>query len=312
MPREMTEQEKLLALYNAGQVNPEAEAFDSADLLTRNLLQTLGRPSQQKIAEVEQEIVAGGAELDYAPITSFSSNGRTTYTNADTEPQKDVRLIGALKNVHAGLIDVFERSGLNSGIENNLVNLIDTTGACLNHLGEATEKFEPLRHLSGLQAPNMVKNANKVVETTLNCYKIGSIEDQFVSDDGSTIEMVFAGKYRDIEYKAFGRVIAQSWEGSEAIDYIYTPGKGKLSVKAFEGGKWVDKSDHYDIKWTLEEKDLTLEENEEVNPNNSTVHETELITSEKISEEKKEVLSPSSNNEVVDDDEEIGDFPISD
>jgi hypothetical protein len=311
MPREMTEQEKLLALHRAGTTDPDAD-FNSADLLTQSLLQTLGRPSQQKIAEVEQEIVSSGDELDYAPITSFSSNGRTTYTNANAEPQKDVRLIGALKNVHAGLIDVFERSGLNSGIENNLVNLIDTTGACLNHLGESTEKFEPLRHLSGLQAPNMVKNANRVVETTLNCYKAGQVEDQTVSDDGATIEMIFAGKYRDIEYKAFGRVTAQSWEGSEAIDYIYTPGKGKLSVKAFEGGKWVDKSDHYDIKWTLEEKDLTLEGNEEVNPNNSTVHKTELITSEKISDEKEEVLSPSLNNEVIDDDEEIGDFPISD
>jgi hypothetical protein len=313
MARDMTEQEKLLALYNAGGSNPEAEGFDSADLLTQNLLQTLGRPSQQKIAEVEQEIVAGGDDLDYAPISSFSSNGRKAQTHTHTpEPQKDVRLIGALKNVHAGLIDVFERSGLNSGVESNLINLIDTTGACLNHLGEDTFKFEPLKHLSGLQAPDMVKNANKVVETTLNCYQIGNIEDKFVSDDGGTIEIVFAGKSKNIEYKAFGRVVANSWEGSEAIDYIYTPGAGKMSVKAFEGGKWVDKSDHYDIKWTLEEKDLSLEENEEVNSNNTAVDEQEIITSEKISEEKKEVLSPSLNNEVIDDDEEIGDFPISD
>jgi hypothetical protein len=307
MPREMTEQEKLLALHRAGSADPNAD-FDSADLLTQSLLQTMGRPSQQAIAQVEKEIVASGDELDYAPITSFSSNGRTPTTTHTPEPQKDVRLIGALKKVHAGLIDVFERSGLNSGVENNLVKLIDTTGACLNHLGETTEQFEPLRHLSGLQAPNMVKNANKVLETTLNCYKIGKIEEHLVSEDGSTIEIVFAGKYREIEYKAFGSVTANSWEGSEAIDYIYTPGKGKLSVKAFEGGKWVDKSDHYDIKWALEEKDLTLEENEEEPTNNSTV---EVIDSEKISEEEKEVLTPSLNNEV-DDDEEIGDFPISD
>jgi hypothetical protein len=145
-----------------------------------------------------------------------------------------------------------------------------------------------------------------VIETTLSCYKIGKIEEQYVSDDGSTIEIVFSGKSRDIEYKAFGKVTAKSWEGSEAIDYIYTPGKGKLSVKAFEGGKWVDKSNHYDVKWTLEEKDTSLEEYEEVSANNSTMNK--LVSSGKISKDKKEVDPPSLNNE--DDDEEIGDFPI--
>ena len=305
----MTEQDRLLALYKAGNVDPNAD-FDSADLLTQSLLKQLGRPSAESVAKVEQEIVASGDELDYAPITSFSANGRTVHSHAP-DPQKDVRLIGVLKKIHGGLIDVFERSGLNSGVEGSLVNLIDSTSACLNHLGEVTERFEPLKHLSGLQAPNMVKNASKVVETTLNCYKIGSIEEPTISDDGSSIEIVFSGRNRNIEYKAYGKVEAKSWEGSEAIDYIYTPGSGKMSVKAYEGGKWVDKSDHYVINWTLEEKDLSLEENEEGSTNKTTVDELGLITSEKISEEKEEVLSLSSNNEI-DDDEEIGDFPISD
>jgi len=304
---ELTEQEKLARLVRAG--NPDAEQYDSADLLTQGLLKELGRPNPQVIAQVEQEIVASGDELDYAPIGSFSGTGTTVHKHA-AEPQRDVKLISTLKRVHGGLIDVFERSGLNSGVEGNLVDLIDTTGACLNYLGETTAKFEPLRHLSGLQAPNMVKNANKVVETTMSCYKIGSIEGHQISDDGSEIQIVFSGKYRNIEYKAFGVVTASSWEGSEAIDYIYTPGSGKLSVKSFECGKWIDKSDKYEVKWTLEEKDLNLEEKAQENPNNSTV-EREIVASEKISEEKEEVFTPTSNNDF-DDDEEIGDFPISD
>ena len=304
---ELTEQEKLLALHRAG--NPEAESFDSTDLLTQNLMVQLGRPSPDRVKEVENEIVASGEELDYAPLTSFSSNGRRMEKKS-SKPEKDEVLINVLTKMRASLIDVFERSGLNSGIESSLVNLIDSTNSCLSYLGEQTEKFEPLRHLSGLQAPNTFKNASKVLETTLNCYKIGAIEDSKISDDGRLIEIIFAGTHKNIEYKAFGEVAANSWEGSEAIDYIYTPGSGKMSVKAFEGGKWVDKSDHYDIKWALEEKDLSKES--EVEEDLEEVIPKELLQNENINEknveEKEELQVASSNNDF--DDEEIGDFPI--
>jgi hypothetical protein len=306
----MSEQEKLAQLMNAG--NPEAESFDSADLLTQSLLNQLGGVSQQKLQEVQEEIVARGEQLDYTPISSFSSEGRTAH-NHNPEPQKDLRLIKTISVIHKGLIDVFERSGLNSGIEGNLVTLIEATAAVLNYLGEPTTRFEPLRHLSGLKPPNMVKNANKVLETTLSCYNLGEVSGQSVSDDGSVINIVFSGKSGEIEYVAHGEVSAHSWEGSEAIDYIYTPGSGKMSIKAYEGGKWVDKSDNknYLINWELEEKDLSLEGNPTDNSNNSTVEELEVIASEENLSDKQEVLSQSLNNDLNDEDEEI-EFPISD
>jgi|SaaInlV_165m_DNA_1040744.scaffolds.fasta_scaffold22038_4 hypothetical protein len=310
---EKTEQEKLLDLFNAGSTNPDAENFDSTDLLSQSLIEQLGRPSKEKISEVEQEIVAKGAELDYAPLTSFSSNGRQVVQAQNSDPQKDDRLIGVLRNIHASLIDVFERSGLNSGIESSLATLIDSTGACLTYLGEGTEKFEPLQHLSGLQAPNMVKNANKVIETTLNCYKLGKIEESTVSDDGSLITIVFSGKSRGIEYKVFGEVKADSWEGSEAIDYIYTPGSGSMSIKAFEGGKWIDKShnnDAYKVNWALEERDLSLEGKDVPDLNKTASEELGLVEDEKKLDDKEEVTPTLSNNDF--DDEEIGDFPIND
>jgi len=305
---ERTEQEKLLALYNAG--NSEVEEFNSTDLLTQGLMANLGRPRQEMISEIENEIVSRGEELDYAPLTSFSSNNKTSVKAENSKPQRDERLIDVLKKMHINLIDVFERSGLNSGVESSLISLIDSAAACLTYLGEKTDKFEPLSHLSGLQAPNTFKNASKVVETTLNCYKIGSIENSQISDDGRVIEIIFSGKHKNIEYKAFGEVAASSWEGSEAIDYIYTPGSGKMSVKAFEGGKWVDKSSHYDIKWALEESDLSKSD-EEIDPEEIDPEEIdpeELFADEKKVEEKKELPLEASNNDS--DDEEIGDFPI--
>jgi len=340
--REMTEQEKLSNLLRAG--NPEAENFNSADLLTSRLMEQLGPPSQSKVKEIQQEIVSSGDDLDYSPVSTFSSSENSKrIAQKQEEPQKDVRLIGVLRKVHGGLVDTFERIGLNSGLEDNLVNLIDSVGACLAYLGDPTEKFEPLRHLSGLQAPNLVKNAGKVVETTLNCYKIGEVESHKISKDGSEIEIVFSGMQGNIRYKAFGVVSSESaWEGSEAIDYIYTPGSGKMSVKAFEKGRWIDRSDEYSISWTLEENDVlsnenlespsvlveeklsqpeaiddlvakeeVLKEKSETNLNKSAIEEQEKVTTGKISNNKKEVEEVVLNNDF-DDDEEIGDFPISD
>jgi hypothetical protein len=305
---ENTEQDKLLALFRAGS-SSDAEEFNSTDLLTQSLVQQLGRPSQAKISEVEQEIVAKGEELDYAPITSFSSNKRNNEVPSNPQPQENEVLIGVLRKMHASLVDVFERSGLNSGIESSLVTLIDSAGSCLTFLGESTHKFEPLKHLSGLQAPNMLKNASKVLETTLNCYKLGEITESKISDDGSVIEIVFSGKSNDTEYKAFGEIQASSWEGSEAIDYIYTPGSGKMSVKSFEGGKWVDKSDHYHVTWALEEHNP--HEGKEVFASvNEFDDGVEEEINEKKLEDKKEVPIPPLNNDL--DDEEIGDFPIND
>jgi len=308
---EPTEQDKLLALFRAGS-SSEAEEFNSTDLLTQGLVEQLGRPSQDQISLVEQEIIAKGEELDYAPITSFSSNRKSAEVPSRQDDRQKEVLTNAIKNMHASLIDVFERSGLNSGIESSLIALIDTSASCLNFLGKETKKFEPLKHLSGLQAPNMLKNANKVLENTLNCYKIGSIDEHSISDDGSVIKIVFSGKDRGIQYKAFGEIEASSWEGSEAIDYIYTPGSGEMSVKAFEGGKWITKSDnreHYHVNWVLEEHDPS-EEKEVTAMINEFNDEDEVGINEKKFEEKKEVPISPLNKDL--DDEEIGDFPIND
>jgi len=116
-------------------------------------------------------------------------------------------------------------------------------------------------------------------------------------------------------YKAFGQISARSWEGSEAIDYIYVPETGgKMSVKTYEGGKWVDKSDTgvYDIYYDLEEIDLSVEgktkddEKYTSSENNITVESD--VEVEKNIPQKEEVQPTTLNNE--DDDEEIGDFPI--
>ena len=306
---ELSEQEQLARLVGTGGM--DRQPLDSADMLTKGLLERMGGVNSRVLNEVQQEIAAKGDTADFTPVSSFSARPES----GSKEAPVDSRLVITLKNIYHGLIDVFERSGLNSGVEDELVTLIKKTGACIQFLGEPVEEFKPLSHLSGLQAPDMVKNANKVVETTNQCYKLGKIEETTVSDDGKKIGIIFSGQEGDMTYKAFGQISARSWEGSEAIDYIYVPETGgKMSVKTYEGGKWVDKSDTgvYDIYYDLEEIDLSVEgktkddEKYTSSENNITVESD--VEVEKNIPQKEEVQPTTLNNE--DDDEEIGDFPI--
>jgi len=299
---ELTEQEKLARLMGK---EDNVEEIDSADMLTQGLLKRLGGANPKYLQVIQEEIDASGAVSDYTPISSLSASKRTA-----NEPKKDEKLILALKSIYAAQIDIFERIGLNSGVEEILTAIINRTAACIKYLGEPIEEFKPLSHLSGLGSPDMIKNANKVIDTTIQCYRLGKIVETNISEDGSSIDIVFSGRSGNIEYKVYGQVSADSWEGSEAIDYIYTRGSGKMSVKTFESGKWVDKSDTtlYDIRWELEEIDLSEK-------NNPSIEKNEIVDNEKNITNKKEVKVAILNNkdkgnddgDEDDDEEEIGD-----
>ena len=331
--RELTEQEKLAQLVGGDSV--EDASMSSADLLTEGLMKKMGGASASALEQVTQEIESSGGAVDQSPVSSFSTQGPKNV-------RRDEKLINALSVVYGGLVDVFEQSGVESAMNDQLIALIETAGACLNYLGERTDKFEPLKHLSGLGAPDITGKAKMVASTTLNCYSLGEIIGPDIENNGRTIKLAFTGRNSKVSYQATGVITADFWDGSEAIDYIYTPGSGKMSVKAYERGRWIDRSDsgNYDIRWSLaetpigedpetsdpetevskEEVVIEVEANEveetsnkvEGNTNPTTNHNTvegiNTVNNEKDSVNKKEVVSDSSN--MVFDEEEIGDFPI--
>ena len=212
--------------------------------------------------------------------------------NADTEA-----LLLDLFEVRDGLIDVFEKVGLNVATSSNLASHINKIGSCIKQIGGDVDTFSPLEHVSGLQMPNIVKNAQRVIETTKQCYSLGQITKAEVDEEteGKTISINFEGQDGKTKYTARGVITAESsWKGNEAIDYIYTPGEGRMSVKAFENNKWVDKHQDYNIYWELDEVDITA-------------------SNEK---EKEEIEQKEQNKKVIEeknvtDDEDIDDsFPI--
>jgi hypothetical protein len=116
---------------------------------------------------------------------------------------------------------------------------------------------------------------------------IGNIDDMQIGKDGKEVSIKISGQVGDINYLVSGKISGSDWQGNEAIDYVYTPGSGRMSVKAFEGGKWTDKSESFDVYWELEEIDNS--KNEEADTGE-----------EKVTEEKIENNSDDIGN----------DFPI--
>lgn len=200
-----------------------------------------------------------------------------------------------LFEVRDGLVEIFKRNGVAEKGGDLIVGQIDKVGSCIRKLGGAVDKFDPFSAISGLRDPDLKLNAQRVIENTKQAYTLGKISGDKVSSDGKTINISFSGINGKTSYKAVGTIVANKyWNGNEGIDYIYSEGSGKISVKAInDNGKWIDKSSDYNISWELFEQDKNVEVIKEA--------------SEKSNEIKKEAEKPTENNNI---DEEIGDFNI--
>jgi hypothetical protein len=247
---ERSEQEQLATLVGVEDIEP----VDTGDILAQGLKAQLGNPNPSQIASISQDIESYG-DVAVSPVKEVGQSNQTT-SQLKVSSEK---LLLALYDIRDNLIDAFGGCKLNSTLSDTLTNQINRIGSCIVNLGGKTEIFDPLNYISGLDIPDSVKNAEEIIERTVQCYKLGSIEDAKIKDNGKEIGITFAGQEGNTIYKASGRIIAKSWTGNEAIDYVYTPGSGKMSVKAFEGGKWVNKSDtdNYNISWELSENDLS-------------------------------------------------------
>ena len=279
------EQERLAALIAR---DGGLEPVDGASLLERGLREAIQvNPTTMK--EIEQEIRNRGEEIEgrVAGMAGVARQMRTASNSGSLNipTVNSEKLLVELFNLRDGLIRAFETCTLNNKTSNILNEQIIRTGKCINELGGEVTAFEPFNHVSGLTMPNFIKNAHKVIETTVQCYSLGEIEDSHVSSDGKQVVIVFSGSNADVEYKARGTITAQEWTGNEAIDYIYTPGSGHMSVKAYENGRWVSKdaNKNYQVVWELEESDLSAKE---------TAEEKKEV---KISTMKKEIATNNKN-----------------
>jgi hypothetical protein len=218
-------------------ITEEREPLDTQAMLTSGFLKNLKKGTLEKI---EKSKPNDDATILPGPIVP---------ENVNTE-----ELLLALFDVRDGLIQAFGGVEFNSTMANGLSDNINKISSCIRKLGASVETFNPLNHISGLKTPDLVKNAERVIETTKACYSLGNVRDGVTDNTGKTITITFVGEQGAVQYEARGKITANaSWTGNEAIDYIYTPGEGQMFVKAFESKGWVDKSKNYVVAWELKE-----------------------------------------------------------
>jgi hypothetical protein len=154
-----------------------------------------------------------------------------------------------------GLISSFSEVKLGSALADSMKGAINKIGSMIVNMGGEAEAFDPLSHMSGLQAPSVQKYASRVIENTIDSYSLGKIEDAKVDEEsnGKSIIVAFTGNDDNVVYRAVGTITTNgTWVGNEAIDYVYTPGAGKMSVKvANQNGEWEDVSKDYTLSWEL-------------------------------------------------------------
>jgi hypothetical protein len=102
-----------------------------------------------------------------AKIAASAKNEEMAENNASTV---DESLLTELYEIRDSLIDTFEKVEITSKASNKLGEDINRLGNCIKHLGGPVEEFNSLQHISGLQSPDIIRNAQRVIETTKQCY----------------------------------------------------------------------------------------------------------------------------------------------
>ena len=221
---------------------------DRAEQIEDDFLAILRQTEKGK--KLQENIKPNSSETSSSPNSPTEASASTTNLNAE-------KTLANLSEIHEDLIESFERAGINSVVSESLNSNINKIASCIRELGGEAADFSPLQHASGLAMPDSNKNAARAIENTKQCYSLGKISKSAMGDDGKTIAIAFAGVSGDMEYEANGTISPlNGWSGNEAIDYVYTRGEGRMSVKALDGNRWIDKSEDYDISWELEEKEI--------------------------------------------------------
>ncbi len=248
--REMSEEEQMARLLR---VSPDEieKAIPAQELMLNSLKTSIGKPSAKAMSEI-------AGELDQREGGAPSRQREESAEVNKTVDYNTEKVLLKMFDIYDSLVEMFQRVGLSADISDELTKQIWQMEECIEDIGGSVDHFVPENFVSGLAAPDSTETAQKVIDTTLKCYKLGKIKNAVVDEGGSTIRLDFVGVQGDIEFLAKGEISPKGigWTGNEAIDYLYKDNGGKMTVRAYEKGKWANKSDDYNIHWELTVTDL--------------------------------------------------------
>ena len=165
-----------------------------------------------------------------------------------------------LAEVKTASVAAFERYADNTSVSTDVEQVIRLLERVQEHAGTAFEKFQPLRHKSGLKSRDKLENTNAVVANTVNNYQSFPLVDIRSAEDGvhPALLLTIIGQSDKIGFTATGLISAKTdFIGAEAVDYVHEAATGGImAVKTNRNGRWVDVSEDFVIKLRYEEFDL--------------------------------------------------------
>jgi hypothetical protein len=184
------------------------------------------------------------------PKKTASTNKQVQNNDILTSPNIDSeKVIVGLYHIKDELIDNFQF--FQEEKIDKITKLINYVSLLIKDFGGTYEDFNPLDYMSGLESPDETGVINRIIQTTQKCYKYGTVQLSGISQDFKTISIRLIGEKNGNRYIVDGKITSNSWGGNEAIDYISTVNAGKLSVKCFENGRWIDRSSNYKIVYDV-------------------------------------------------------------
>ena len=236
-------------MRKAGEIPSENNMpFDSGSMIMESLRGSIGNAVSPNILnQVSQEIENSGSRIASAtPLTAAASAASAT----NAAHIESVLLHNY--DVYDLLIEVFRNVDINSDTATKLTQAIRKIEASIRLMGGKELNFQPEDVVSGLSLPDQSVAMSKVVATTSAYYKMGSVRDSEIINK-NTIRMTFALNERSNNIVCQGDVTPSTgvWIGNEAIDYVYTPEGGRMTVKLLSQGGWVNVSSDYKINWEL-------------------------------------------------------------
>lgn len=159
----------------------------------------------------------------------------------------------------SSLVTAFEKYA-DSSASTDIEQAIRLVERIQEHAGVEYEKFQPLKHRSGLKSRDKLENTNFVVANTVNNYQAFPLVDIRSADDGDhpALLLTIVGQDEKIGFIATGLITAKTdFTGAEAVDYVHEAKSGGImAVKTNRNGRWVDVSEDFVIKLRYEEYDL--------------------------------------------------------
>jgi len=289
------------------------EFFDSGEMLERNFRKAM----KQQGIEIPEDTGTGRFAVtpddsEHHDMNFFihSDPRKSSINEAVSKTGDSGSLEGKMASgIKMRAIELFKRvSG--TGVSKEVESLIREIEKMEASLGVKVDKFDPLRHMSGLKIREPLENANRVVDNTIGNYDmhiIDSIESR-LSANRPSIAISVVGSQNNKGFVARSVIVAnRDFSGSEAIDYVHASPRGLFSIKRFEKDRWVDASDEFKIRHKIVEFDLesmsgkanTAFLGEKIASSGKGMIMKELnLTDEDVTFGERQVFS--SNSEVID------------